>query len=95
MNLRNSYSWSAYGSKAKKKEFISLLVNNGFKGFDGRKTARKVLQPAGYIRHVENDRKGNKGNYFISSWNIQDGDNVFNLDTIDMNILIKYIFQGK
>lgn len=95
MKLQNLGMWYATGSKENKKLFLSLLIRNGFGAFDGMKTAKKVLYPGAIIKHVEVNRKGEIGNFFISTSEKDDNLMHFDLDRLDVFWALTYIMQPK
>ena len=92
MILRNNINWVATGTKENKGKLLSLLVRNGVKGFDSRKTARFILKGGNYIKGIDYNRKGERGNFFISTDTMPE--NVFCIDLdliVDWTVNIDFI----
>lgn len=94
-HLKNLGKWNAVGSKENKKLFISLLRKNGFKAFDGKRTAKKVLYDGAVIKHVDINRRSEVGNYFLSSSEIDKDVMIFDLDKLDVFWCLTFILQPK
>ena len=95
MKLQHLGKWYATGSKDSKKLFLSLLIRNGFGAFDGTKTAKKSLYEGAIIKHVEVNRRGERGNFFISAADKDDNLMHFDLDQLDVFWALAYILQPK
>ena len=93
MILLNTRNWSADGSKKAKREFLSLLIDNGVKAFDGRKTAKHIIEEGAIIKGVDFSRKGDTGAFFISSHDRDSKTTYFNLDTCDLNWILEFILK--
>lgn len=95
MKLKNYAKWQAVGSKKAKKLFMSLLIRNGFKSFDGKKTAQNILLDGAVIKHVDISRRGERGNFFISSDTTDKDLMLFDLDKQDIYWCLTYILDTK
>jgi len=84
--MNNYTKWSAFGSKSKKMEFLSLLSSNGVKAFDGRKTAKRILRHGEDIKGIDYNRKNNRGAFFVSTDKI-DYKNTMNFDLDNVNLV--------
>ncbi len=93
MRYLNTRNWSADGSKKAKREFLSLLVQNGVRAFDGRKTAKHIIEEGSIIKGVDFNRKGDTGVFFISSHDQDNNLTHFNLDVCDVNWILKFILK--
>jgi len=93
--LKHAHKWNAVGSKGAKKLLLSLLMKNGFKAFDGKKTALNCLYDGNTIKHVDINRKSQRGNYFISSDDVDRDCIVFDLDKVDVYWALSYILEPR
>jgi len=88
----NNNNWSASGSKESKQKFLSLLVTNGIKAFEGRKTAKYILRDGENIKGIDYNRAGQKGNFFVSGNGIDHKQTMhFNLDNVCLDWVMQFI----
>ena len=93
MRYLNTRNWSADGSKKVKREFLSLLVESGVRAFDGRKTAKHIIEEGSIIKGVDFNRKGDTGVFFISSHEQVNNLTHFHLDACDLNWVLEFILK--
>jgi hypothetical protein len=89
----NKLNWQASGDKLRVKEFITLLIENGVKPFDGRKTTNFLIKQRAIIKGIDYNRKHEEGYFFISSDEYDRERITFDLDKADLNDLIKWILN--
>ena len=54
--LKNTNHWQAFGTEDKKKEFVEMLLKNGFLFFDIDVTPYIIYKPGVLIKAVDIDR---------------------------------------
>jgi len=94
-NLANTRKWQVTGSKENKKMFLSLLLENGIKSFNGRKTAEYIIGGGAIIKSVDLNRKGDTGTFFISADNLDNTITHFNLDHCDVEWVLEFVLKQK
>jgi len=95
MELRYIHNWQVTGSKLHKKQFLSLLMRNGMKSFNGRTTVKYLLLEGSVIRGIDHNRKQVKGSYFIHSDSLDATMLHFDLDTMDVFWVLQFILTPK
>jgi len=96
IKLKNTNNWQATGSFESKREFVKMLLSSGFLLFDEKKTLKNMYVDGAIIKAVDIDRKGNKGNFLISSDDIDKRLTHFALDRItDKSWLLEFIYNIK
>lgn len=93
MSRVGDINWCATGNKENKREFLHLLIENGVRSFDGRKTARHIIEEGSVIKGVKFNRKGKNGEFFISSHNVDTKLTHFNLDHYPIPWAVRFILD--
>jgi len=91
MSFKN---WSASGSKESKQKLLSKLIVNNIKPFEGRKTARRILKDGEDIKSIDRNRKGKRGDFFLSCNKIDYKNTMnFNLDNVCLDWVMQFILK--